>query len=133
MKKLLIYTLCLLLIIPVHYASEDIVSISYKMLDYAMAVDEKSAIEFMDEELATQLKGKLAPVFIQLKTFGGEYMGAKGEKLYEKSGIKVVEIGMNFSKMKFIQRTAFNDEGKMTGLVYIPGVIVETEVLPENL
>ena len=40
---------------------------------------------------------------------------------------------MDFSKMKFVQRTAFNDEGKMTGLVYTPGVIVETEVLPENL
>ncbi|HHU02580.1 MAG TPA: alpha/beta fold hydrolase [Christensenellaceae bacterium] len=133
MKKLLIYTLCLLLIIPVHYASEDVVSISYKMLDYALAVDEKSAIGFMDDELAAQLKGKLAPVFIQLKMFGGDYMGAKGEKLYEKSGLRVVEIGMNFSKMKFIQRTAFNEEGKMTGLVYMPGVIVETEVLPENL
>ena len=133
MKKVFIYTLCLLLIIPVHYASEDVVSISYKMLDYALEVDEKSAIELMDEELAAQLKGKLAPVFIQLKMFGGEYKGAKGEKQYEKAGFKVVEIGMDFNKMKFVQKTAFNDEGKMTGLVYIPGVIVETEVLPENL
>ena len=88
MKKVLIYTMCLLLIIPVHYASEDVVSISYKMLNYAIAVDEKSAIELMDDELAAQLKGKLAPVFIQLKMFGGEYKGAKGEKLYEKSGLK---------------------------------------------
>ena len=86
MKKLLVYILCLLMIVPVNYASEDIVSISYKMLDYALAVDEKSAIELMDDELAAQLKGKLAPVFIQLKMFGGDYMGAKGES-YTKSRV----------------------------------------------
>ena len=114
-------------------------ALSVRLLDHIRAGEEAEALQMMDGTMQAAMKGKIQALWDQLLQTGGQFEKTGAWQMIHDSGYTILEMTLEFSKGKLVQRTVFDDWDKVAGLFVVPGEVpdkeasAQTEPLPQGL
>ena len=141
MRRLLTVGLCLMLALsPLLAGAGEAPSrhaLSLELLSHLQAEDEAAALEMMDSTLRSAMAGQLKALWAQLLAIGGEFVQAGAWRESAQDGYQVLELTLEFARLRLIFRTVFDQENLIAGMFFTPGEVPEEtpgkEALPEGV
>ncbi|MDD4710132.1 MAG: alpha/beta fold hydrolase [Eubacteriales bacterium] len=139
MKRILSILICLMLLMSFSAAEsikqpQDNYDDAEKLLTAIQSGDEENALSMMTEELAAGLKAQIGTMWAQLEMQLGAFEKEGDRRAFSEDKYAVVEIALNFKGLSVIYRSIFDENSKVAGLYFTPGVIEKEEsALPSGI
>ena len=133
-KRMITFVLCLSLLMMLSAQAGqpvDRLQYSLQLLEAVQKGDEAAVLQDMTAEMVAALKGKVAVLWPQLVATAGEFVEVAGQREYEQDGFNIAETGLQFERMYLAQSLAFDQQGKVSGLYYQPGVRPQPSQAPQ--
>ncbi len=139
MKRGLSLCISMLLLFAVGFAgaeaggdrAEQLHALSVSLLEHIKAGEEAQALDMMDEAMRGYLTGAVATLWPQLTSLGGAFEKTGAWKMTQQEGFDIIEMTLIFANARFIQRTVFDQDGKVAGFFVAPGEVEGEEQTAE--
>ncbi len=102
-------------------------ALSVSLLEHIQAGEEAQVLDMMDEAMRGHLTGAVATLWPQLTSLGGAFEKTGAWKMTQQEGFDIIEMTLIFENARFIQRTVFDQDGKVAGFFVAPGEIEDEE------
>lgn len=141
MRRILLFTLCLLLALPSLSAlaevapdrAEALHALAETLLGHLQSGQEEEALAMMNQAMQNAMRGKFGSMWAQLICAGGKYRRAETWLASRAEGYDIIEMTLIFERMKLIQSTVFDQDSRISGLFFRPGELPAQEQAPGDV